>query len=268
MKKSNKATGKEGSDNLAFNHLFCHPELAPACWRVCEPYKAGSSERVSGSNKQKAFTLAEVLITLAIIGVVAALTIPTVVRNYQKQQTIVKLKKVYSTLSQAYNNSQAQNGMYQTWDKAMDIGTAEFFNRYWKPYFKIERICTTYQNCGYESIFPWINPNGNTIERAIVSHEARTTFYSQDGILYIIFSYTGEGSENSEIYVDLNGSKKPNIAGRDLFVFVRTDKGIRPYCYANGAANINNHCLKTGSGLCCAARLAKDGWEMKEDYPW
>jgi prepilin-type N-terminal cleavage/methylation domain-containing protein len=42
---------------------------------------------------KKAFTLAEVLITLAIIGVVAALTIPTVVRNYQKTQTVTQLKK-------------------------------------------------------------------------------------------------------------------------------------------------------------------------------
>ncbi len=74
---------------------------------------------------KKGFTLAEVLITLAIIGVVAALTIPTVVRNYQKQQTVVKLKKVYSVLNQAFNNSQAENGMYQTWDIGQYQGAEE-----------------------------------------------------------------------------------------------------------------------------------------------
>jgi prepilin-type N-terminal cleavage/methylation domain-containing protein len=68
-------------------------------------------------NKNSGFTLAEVLITLAIVGVIAALTIPAVVKNYQKTQIISKLKKVYSAINQAYNMSQAENGMYQTWDK-------------------------------------------------------------------------------------------------------------------------------------------------------
>jgi prepilin-type N-terminal cleavage/methylation domain-containing protein len=47
----------------------------------------------------KGFTLAEVLITLAIIGVVAALTIPSVVKNYQKTQTTAKLRKAWATIS-------------------------------------------------------------------------------------------------------------------------------------------------------------------------
>ena len=46
------------------------------------------------------FTLAEVLITLGIIGVVAALTLPSLVTNYQKQVTVNKLKKFYNGLEQ------------------------------------------------------------------------------------------------------------------------------------------------------------------------
>lgn len=49
---------------------------------------------------KKAFTLAEVLITLGIIGVVAAITIPGLITKYQKLATVVKLKKVYSQLNQ------------------------------------------------------------------------------------------------------------------------------------------------------------------------
>lgn len=53
--------------------------------------------------KIPAFTLAEVLITLGIIGVVAALTIPTLMQKADEQATVSALKKTYSTLTQAYN---------------------------------------------------------------------------------------------------------------------------------------------------------------------
>ena len=55
---------------------------------------------------KKAFTLAEVLITLGIIGVVAALTMPALIANYKKQQTIVQLKKAYTTLAQGFKLAQ------------------------------------------------------------------------------------------------------------------------------------------------------------------
>ena len=52
--------------------------------------------------KNRAFTLAEVLITLGIIGVVAAMTLPTVVNKYKEKETVTKLKKFYSIISQSY----------------------------------------------------------------------------------------------------------------------------------------------------------------------
>lgn len=51
--------------------------------------------------RRKGFTLAEVLITLSIIGVVAALTIPTISRKFEKQQYISQYKEMYSVVSQA-----------------------------------------------------------------------------------------------------------------------------------------------------------------------
>ena len=52
--------------------------------------------------KKSAFTLAEVLITLGIIGVVAAITLPTLVANYQKQILVNQLKKTYTTLNEGF----------------------------------------------------------------------------------------------------------------------------------------------------------------------
>ena len=59
---------------------------------------------------KSAFTLAEVLITLVIIGVIAALTVPTLIQNTQKQEYVTALKKAYSTLSQATQQIIAENG--------------------------------------------------------------------------------------------------------------------------------------------------------------
>ena len=59
---------------------------------------------------KKAFTLSEVLITLGIIGMVAALTMPAVIANYQKQETVSRLQKVYSVLSQAVKRAELSEG--------------------------------------------------------------------------------------------------------------------------------------------------------------
>ena len=60
--------------------------------------------------KRKAFTLAEVLITLVIIGVIAAITIPSLINKTNEQETVVAVKKAYSILSQAYQRIVAENG--------------------------------------------------------------------------------------------------------------------------------------------------------------
>ena len=61
-------------------------------------------------NLYSAFTLAEVLITLGIIGVVVALTIPVLVGNYKKVQTVAQLKKVYSAMQQSVQIAQNEYG--------------------------------------------------------------------------------------------------------------------------------------------------------------
>jgi prepilin-type N-terminal cleavage/methylation domain-containing protein len=62
------------------------------------------------SRKNEGFTLAEVLITIAIVGVIAALTIPLVIRNYQKTAMKTQFKKVYSTLQNGWLKAQADMG--------------------------------------------------------------------------------------------------------------------------------------------------------------
>jgi len=80
--------------------------------------------RFARNDKRAAFTLAEVLITLAIIGVVAAMTIPTLVQSYKKQVIETKLTRFYTTMNQAIRLSEAHNGSVTTWENEHFKGRA------------------------------------------------------------------------------------------------------------------------------------------------
>ena len=102
-------------------------------------------------NKAKsAFTLAEVLITLVIIGVVAALTISAVINTYVERSTVAKVKKGLSILGQAKKLAETQNGSIIGWDYGSTWSAEnnqKFFN-YIKPYISLsKRIVTRLTVC-------------------------------------------------------------------------------------------------------------------------
>ena len=93
----------------------------------------------------RAFTLAEVLVTLGIIGVVSAMTVPSLMQNYQRQSYVAQLHKVY-------NESQQAAQMVLTDTNALDLKEAglttdEAVDAWVKKYFKVVKECETMQNC-------------------------------------------------------------------------------------------------------------------------
>ena len=84
---------------------------------------------------KKAFTLAEVLITLGIIGVVAALTMPMLIGHFEKTTTATKLKKFYSVMAQATDKAMSENGDWSTWDYS--LSAKDFFNKYYASNLKV-----------------------------------------------------------------------------------------------------------------------------------
>ncbi len=217
-----------------------------------------------------AFTLAEVLITLGIIGVVAALTLPTVIANYQKQVTVTKLQKAYTILNQAFRQSEVDNGSSEFWQETNEIGVDEYFDRYWKKYFNDPVYCQTAQECGYSGPSPYKKFNGST-SGVISIGKPRVFFKTSDGVFYLFVDSTTNA--NGEIYavnfvfIDINGAKAPNTYGIDVFRFDRVaGKGIIPY--GNGAsltATIAN-CNPQSNGEYCAARIMKEGWKINYSF--
>ena len=109
------------------------------------------------NKKNFGFTLAEVLITLGIIGVVAAMTIPNLISNHRKNIVETRMAKFYSVINQAIRRSEADNGPVAHWDKLIldDIkdenneiigkttNTKEWFNKYLKPYLNVKKFVET-----------------------------------------------------------------------------------------------------------------------------
>ncbi len=233
---------------------------------------------IKDSNITKAFTLAEVLITLAIIGVIAALTIPSVVQNYQKTQTVTQLKKAYSALANTTNLAIAEHGPVITWNLENNK-SKEFADTYLIPYLKVSK------NCGYttsgDCAFKYTYLNSNDVQQDTGS----TRFYLNDGTFIVLHAYDASGTYKvsyADVFVDLNGQKKPNKFGKDIFHFIywvryelspKVDGKFIAYG-ANWARNeiINDPaaytCRKDKQGKLCAALIMHDGWEIRDDYPW
>lgn len=172
-----------------------------------------------------AFTLAEVLITLGIIGVVAAMTMPSLIQNYQEKATVTKLKKFYSLVSQAYVSILNDEGGSDTLQAGDDLEMMEKFGKY----LKYQKTCGRNKGCFPNVTYKSVTGNGYN------KWEDDTTYRSRailtDGTL-IMFNLNAlrNNSDNfyAQIYVDINGFKGPNQLGRDFFYFYISPEKIVP----------------------------------------
>ena len=207
-------------------------------------------------NFKNAFTLAEVLITLGIIGVVAAMTLPTLIANYQKQVYANGLKKGINTTLNMLKKMQADEGVISLGETELyadgvckeDMtcedyyGNPSVFERIIPKYLKVVKICRgndceiKYKGARLEGCSDYdlgknckLSVSDNLLP--IVDVAAYTTnngssapyvgFYTADGMIYYIspILHSWIGIDIVNVIVDINGEKGPNISQRDLFSF-------------------------------------------------
>jgi len=213
------------------------------------------------NDSKSAFTLAEVLITLVIIGVVAALTIPTAISKFRKNQIETRLKKSYSTLTNAIKRAEVDHGSVSLlWDTS---NLADFINTYIKPYVSnIKKITVTSS---------WIN------------------LYLGDGTMWIIKKNAG-----IQFVIDINGDSKPNNNGYDRFSFYLLRAAAAYHnagdgdvawntptagVYYDGYGMPKNYLINSQWRGCsdsctygharsyCSALIVRNGWKIPDDYP-
>lgn len=208
--------------------------------------------------KKSGFTLAEVLITLGVIGVVAAITLPTLIQKHKNQVTVTKLKKAYSEISQAIKMSEVHNGEMENWDFS-DFEDKEerykyFAENYIFPYLKTIKIC----EANTKECYPALN---SLAPSAIISSGYSIKTWQDDA--------------GGWVYVDIDGPNKgKNQEGYDIFgiKFVKkttslygTKKGI----WLKGLQEITpiiRDKLK-GDKVYCGALIMYDGWKILDDNP-
>ena len=237
---------------------------------------------------KKGFTLAEVLITLGIIGVIAAMTLPTLIQNYQKQVYANGAKKGLNTITNLMNKIQADEGVsdftattlfndgvcylsndpnnWSTDNNCEELyGNPTTIERIIPKYIKTVKTCKN-KECDIQYTISNFNNNKFTLfpDDKDFLHSIRYNwstvigFYSADGIIYYIYP----SQAGLSFSYDINGGKGPNVDGRDLFTV--------SYC-RNGKINYSN---STGVNNSCAGeyspdnnylyRLISNGWKM--DY--
>ena len=112
-----------------------------------------------GNLKSAAFTLAEVLITLGIIGVVAALTLSMIIPNLEAKKTEAKLKKFYTVIAQATRQSEADNGDWSNWGNPKTA--KDFYDLYYKNYLNV--VSENYYDGIYSSTLYLVLADGSCI---------------------------------------------------------------------------------------------------------
>lgn len=212
-----------------------------------------------GNIKSKsAFTLSEVLITLGIIGVVAAMTMPTLIKNYQKHVTLNKLKSTYTILNNAIEMAKTEYGVdVNSWDMpnvGRKVDSEYFAKTYLMPYLKILNKEPASNNGYY---FTLVN-----------------------GVYVAVVSFSQSSSvADSRIRIDMyiNGKKSSYKNAREVFSIelgggtgqTGLDKNkFWPYAFGTTTyrGTLKTNCINNSAA--CFALIMFDNWKIKNDYPW
>ncbi len=223
--------------------------------------------------KKHAFTLAETLLVLGIIGVIAALTLPSLISDTNSKDKVVKLKKAYTVLENAYGRMTGNYGLLDEWS---DIDTETITKR-------MSGVMQLAKNCGMTSDDSCFAEGAKIIginsTKAINSKDVGKVM-TADGFS---FAFLVEQTKNSDCNMDVTGGdtsmpaslkkvcgvamvdvtgigKSKSVQGKDLFEFYITKEGIYPVgTEHDDYFKWEDDCLDTIGGAGCTAWAVYNG---------
>lgn len=225
---------------------------------------------MDGEKYKKGFTLAEVLITLSIIGIVAALTVPSLVKDFKETQYKIAWKKAFSMVSQAGLALAAEHGgdlaeVYPSEKRASEnaITIRRDLARYLGGYLKTCNSCDQSKKICFPDHKP-LNKHSGSVHGSCSGNGSGVSAILKNGMSINITDPdpacgTAPNWICFGIQIDVNGTKGPNIIGKDMFELSINRNGIvRP----TGWTKTNNQILTEWSG-CHSGGL---GWYCSAWY--
>lgn len=234
--------------------------------------------------KKYGFTLAEVLITLGIIGVVAALTIPSLMANYRKSVVANKLKETYSILKQAERLAMNDDNGPDAWNFKDDGAYSNSIIEKFIPYLTNITYCK-YNTSKHPKI---VTGDG---QMSIYTMWVQKSICIPNGAMIFASSYGSNGRVSGiNIYVDINGDALPNVFGKDVFEMYIQNPSLNDRYYATYCPAELSLCPRSGVGkrftgdrqellkMCatqggnsgsnsCGVIIKDSGWAIPSDYP-
>ncbi len=222
--------------------------------------------------KRFAFTLAEVLLTLIIIGVIAAITVPVLQTMVGEQERTAKVRKVYSMFAQAFTFARAAGAdmEFEEVDKDQQKMNA-WYDEFMRPRINTMKVCYDAPGCWNEKDTFYYNGQkipenragigiGNQIITAVLNDGTTVNMdmWSTQDKIKNQFGIDPKGAAVMVVYFDINGPKKPNIAGRDVFVMAYSAKiGLVPAYKDKSKTDVDKDCAKNKSGVSCIQRYLR-----------
>ena len=210
---------------------------------------------------KRGFTLAEVLITLSILGVVAAIMIPSTMHKIQDTQQLAGFKRAYSMLDNALQMMYVVEGLPSTWSDwpstdEYNSSNANYFAQKLAKYLAVQKYCGSNSGCfSYGTKRKYSNGSDKLLFNDLAGTNSNNADFFADentngkmtlknnmrvslSARYANHSFTKSRCLGS-IRVDINGEKGPNRYGYDVFSFPFDEKGIqtKPGAYCGGNWN-------------------------------
>lgn len=213
--------------------------------------------------KRSGLTMSEALFTLAIIGVIAGLTVFGLLAKVNDTKNIAALKKFYTSVSQVTMFVMLDRSSPNYWGlDEYSQKSSETAYSYYRPYFKVVRECSNTTGCWK---YPTKFLSGKVYLKNTKLYQYMFTLVDGTNVIMnvypkdIIRSEFGVNVEKDSVVfiIDVNGRAYPNQMGRDIFAFVLNGNEIVP-----GGFDNTYNCNKAASGLTCAARVINDGWKI------
>jgi prepilin-type N-terminal cleavage/methylation domain-containing protein len=227
--------------------------------------------------KNKAFTLAEMLVALLIVGAIAALSIPSLVDTLQRNLMASQIKSITVSIQQLLNQQLVDNHVKSICDT--DFATPDTLlsskNFVQSVNCSPASSCVTQDykrlsdNTVYNNGVPYRSGSGegNNIPFIRLKNGAILgyAYYGCDGLG--VYPETSDGDKVvGAFYVDVNGDDKPNINGRDYFTFHVTRYGRTISSYEAAGNSYNDAAVlpkcQAGSASACYAYLQAHNWKM------